>query len=107
MAGKGLILTRGGYFGHLMQRADPFEKTLMLGQIEGRRRSRRCMAWRAIPGPLSKRKRRLDSLEASDFKREAGVALGSGQQGAKIPSKGSEAGWAVMWCFSKFRERGL
>ena len=23
-----------------------------------------CMAWRAIPGPLSKRKRRLDSLEA-------------------------------------------
>ena len=24
-----------------------------------------CMAWRAIPGPLSKRKRRLDSLEAS------------------------------------------
>ena len=26
------------YFGHLMQRADPFEKTLMLGKIEGRRR---------------------------------------------------------------------
>ena len=26
------------YFGHLMQRADPFEKTLMLGEIEGRRR---------------------------------------------------------------------
>jgi len=25
-------------FGHLMQRADSFEKTLMLGQIEGRRR---------------------------------------------------------------------
>lgn len=46
-------------------------------------------------------------LQASDFKREAGVALGSGQQGAKIPSKGSEAGWAVMSCFSKSRERGL
>ena len=28
------------YFGHLMQRADLLEKTLMLGQIEGRRRSR-------------------------------------------------------------------
>ena len=28
------------YFGHLMQRADSFEKTLMLGKIEGRRRSR-------------------------------------------------------------------
>ena len=26
------------YFGHLMQRADAFEKTLMLGKIEGRRR---------------------------------------------------------------------
>ena len=28
------------YFGHLMQRADPFDKTLMLGKIEGRRRRR-------------------------------------------------------------------
>ena len=27
------------YFGHLMQRADSFEKTLMLGKIEGRRRT--------------------------------------------------------------------
>ena len=26
------------YFGHLMQRADSFEKTLMLGKIEGKRR---------------------------------------------------------------------
>ena len=26
------------YFGHLMQKADPFENTLMLGKIEGRRR---------------------------------------------------------------------
>ena len=34
------------YFGHLMQRADSFEKTLMLGKIEGRRRrGRRRMRW--------------------------------------------------------------
>ena len=33
------------YFGHLMQRADSFEKTLMLGQIEGRRRGRQKMRW--------------------------------------------------------------
>ena len=34
------------YFGHLMQRADPFEKTLMLGKIEGRRRKgRQRMRW--------------------------------------------------------------
>ena len=29
------------YFGHLMQRADTFEKTLMLGKIEGKRRDDR------------------------------------------------------------------
>ena len=33
------------YFDHLMQRADSFEKTLMLGQIEGRRRGRQRMRW--------------------------------------------------------------
>ena len=33
------------YFGHLMQRADSFEKTLMLGKIEGRRRGRQRMRW--------------------------------------------------------------
>ena len=33
------------YFGHLMQRADTFEKTLMLGKIEGRRRGRQRMRW--------------------------------------------------------------
>ena len=34
------------YFGHLMQRADSFEKTLMLGKTEGRRRrGRQSMRW--------------------------------------------------------------
>ena len=34
------------YFGHLMQRADSFEKTLMLGRIEGRkRRGQQRMIW--------------------------------------------------------------
>ena len=34
------------YFGHLMQRADSFEKTMMLGKIEGRRkRGRQRMRW--------------------------------------------------------------
>ena len=33
------------YFGHLMWRADSFEKTLMLGRIEGRRRGRQRMRW--------------------------------------------------------------
>ena len=33
------------YFGHLMRRADSFEKTLMLGMIEGRRRGPQRMRW--------------------------------------------------------------
>ena len=33
------------YFGHLMQRTDSFEKTLMLGKIEGKRRGRQRRRW--------------------------------------------------------------
>ena len=33
------------YFGHLMRRADSFEKTLMLGKMEGRRWGRQRMRW--------------------------------------------------------------
>ena len=33
------------YFGHLMQRTDSLEKTLMLGKIEGRRRGWQRMRW--------------------------------------------------------------
>ena len=35
---EGLMKLKLQYFGHLMRRADSFEKTLMLGKIEGRRR---------------------------------------------------------------------
>ena len=35
------------YFGHLMQRADSLEKTLMLGMIEDRRRGQQRMKWLA------------------------------------------------------------
>ena len=33
------------YFGHLMQRTDSLEKTLMVGKIEGRRRGRQRTRW--------------------------------------------------------------
>ena len=33
------------YFGHVMRRADSFEKALMLGKIEGKRRGRQRMRW--------------------------------------------------------------
>ena len=44
---EGLMLkVKLQYFGHLMQRGDSFEKTLMLGKIEGRRRrGRQRMRW--------------------------------------------------------------
>ena len=44
---EGLMLKlKFQYFGHLMQRADSFEKTLMLGKVEGgRRRGRQRMRW--------------------------------------------------------------
>ena len=44
---KGLMLKlKLQYFGHLMQRADSFDKTLILGKIEGRRRrGRQRMRW--------------------------------------------------------------
>ena len=43
---EGLMLKlRLQYFGHLMQRADSLEKTLMLGKIEGRRRGQERMRW--------------------------------------------------------------
>ena len=44
---KGLMLKlKLQYFGHLMQRTDSLEKTLMLGKIEGRRRrGRQRMRW--------------------------------------------------------------
>ena len=38
--GRLMLKLKLQYFGHLMQRADSFEKTLMLGKIEGRRRRR-------------------------------------------------------------------
>ena len=46
MSSLGLMLKlKLQYFGHLMRTADSFEKTLMLGKIEGRRRGRQRMRW--------------------------------------------------------------
>ena len=43
---EGLMLKlKFQYFGHLMRRADPLEKTLMLGKIEGRKRGQQRMRW--------------------------------------------------------------
>ena len=58
------------YFGHLMQRADSFEKTLMLGRIEGRRRRKRQrMKW--LDGITDSMDMGLGGLQESVMDRKA------------------------------------
>ena len=58
------------YFGHLMGRADSFEKTLMLGKIEGRRRrGRQRMRW--SDGTIDSTDMSLSKLQKLVMDREA------------------------------------
>ena len=67
---EGLILKlKLQYFGHLMRRADLFEKTLMLGKIEGRRRGRQRM--RRLDGVTDSMDMGLGGLRELVIDREA------------------------------------
>ena len=71
------------YFGHVMQRADSLEKTLMLGKIEGRRRrGRQRMKW--VDGIT-------DSMDRKEFEQALGVGDGKGSLVCFSPWSQSQA----------------
>ena len=70
------------YFDHLMQRADSFEKILILGKIEGRRRGRQRMTW--LDGIIDSMYMGLGGFQELVMDREAWCAVVHGDAKSRI-----------------------
>ena len=74
------------YFGHLMQRADSLEKTLMLGKIEGKRSGQQRTRWLdSITDSMDMNSSKFQEIVKG---REAGCAAGHGVPKSQTPLSG-------------------